>query len=109
MVIETSQGIRIGIRQPFVAAADPLLPNPPQQLINRWLRAAGFDYQSGAWIRQEDKLVMLDTHEGNFVLSSAGIMPVDVELYRLEGASMAVVPWEVTRQRLTEVGLAWVL
>lgn len=55
-VIETAEGLRIGIRQPFVPAADPDRPNPDQQHINRWLRAAGFEYQSGAWVRQEDGL-----------------------------------------------------
>lgn len=108
LMIETSQGIRMGIRQPFVVAADPFNPNPPQQLINRWLRAAGFDYHSGAWMRKEDKLVMLDTHEGNFILSAAGIRPVDVELYRMEDASGPVVTWETTRRRLIDAGLAHV-
>jgi len=105
MVIATGLGMRIGIRQPYVAAANPLEPNPPQQKINSWLRAAGFDYQSGAWIRQEDKLVMLDTHEGNFILSSRRVRPVDVELYQLEGTIGSVVPWEITRRRLIEAGL----
>lgn len=105
-VFETPHGLRIGIRQPFVLAADRKAPNPSQQEINRWLRAAGFDYQSGAWIRKEDGLVMLDTHEGNFVLAHAGIRPVDVELYCLEGVNGPVIPWEVTRKRLVTAGLA---
>ncbi|MGV3661618.1 MAG: hypothetical protein ACO1TE_15630 [Prosthecobacter sp.] len=104
-VFETRHGLRIGIRQPFVLAADRKAPNPSQQEINRWLRAAGFDYQSGAWIRKEDGLVMLDTHEGNFVLAHAGIRPVDVELYRLDSAKGPVIPWEITKQRLIVAGL----
>jgi hypothetical protein len=103
--IPTVEGVRLAIRQPFVAAADPESPNPDQQHINRWLRAAGFEYQSGAWVRQEDGLVMVDTHEGNFILAAAGLRPVDVELYRLENASGPVVSWEITQSRLITAGL----
>lgn len=105
-VFETPDGLRIGMRQPFVPAADRLAPNPPQREINSWLRGAGFDYHSGAWIRKEDGLVMVDTHEGNFVVTPEGIRPVDVELCRLEKAEGPVVPWEVTRMRLVAAGLA---
>ena len=49
---------------------------------------------------------MVDTHEGNFILAAAGLRPVDVELYRLEKAGGPVVPWEFTRSRLIESGLA---
>jgi len=98
-VIPTSEGVRIVMQQPFVPAADPELPNPDQREINRWLRAAGFEYQSGAWVRQEDGLVMVDTHEGNFILSPEGLRPVDVELYRLEKTVGSVIPWEITLQR----------
>lgn len=100
-VIPTTQGVRIVMQQPFVPAASPELPNPDQRDINRWLRAAGFEYQSGAWVRQRDGLVMVDTHEGNFILSADGLRPVDVELYRLKTASGPVVPWEVTLARMS--------
>lgn len=56
-------------------------------------------------MRQEDGLVMVDTHEGNFILASTGLRPVDVELYRLGKASGPVVSWEVTRLRLVAAGL----
>ncbi len=102
-VIPTVEGERIVMQQPFVPAANAGSPNPDQRDINRWLRAAGFEYQSGAWVRQEDGLVMVDTHEGNFILSPEGLRPVDVELYRLEKATGPVVPWESTLQRLAAV------
>lgn len=101
-VIPTAEGVRIVMQQPFVPAADPESPNPDQREINRWLRAAGFEYQSGAWVRQEDGLVMVDTHEGNFILSPEGLRPVDVELYRLKESTGPVIPWEVTLQRLAD-------
>lgn len=99
-VIPTVEGLRIVMQQPFVPAADRESPNPDQREINRWLRAAGFEYQSGAWVRHVDGLVMVDTHEGNFILAADGLHPVDVELYRLNTASGPLVPWETTLQRL---------
>lgn len=93
------------MRQPFVEAAVSDKPNPEQRDINRYLQAAGFEYQSGAWMRKEDGLVMIDTHEGNFIQTAQGLRPVDVELYRMPEASGLVIPWEQTRQRLYKAGL----
>ncbi len=104
-VIPTVEGLRIVIQQPFVPSVEETVPNPEQRAINRWLYAAGFEYQSGAWVRREDGLVMVDTHEGNFVHSPHGLRPVDVELYRLPKSSGDVIPWEMTRHHLLAAGM----
>jgi hypothetical protein len=104
-IIPTVEGTRIVMQQPFVPSVEQTMPNPEQRVINRWLAAAGFEYQSGAWVRREYGLVMVDTHEGNFVHSPLGLRPVDVELYQLAEAKCLVMPWRETQQRLLAAGI----
>jgi hypothetical protein len=83
-VLLTEQGESIVISQPFVDALDPTNPHPAHADMMSWLRAQGFDYEDGAWVREEDHLVLEDAHIGNFVTAQDGrIVPVDVKLRKL--------------------------
>jgi hypothetical protein len=93
-IILTIAGARLVIRQPEVEAADPDNPHPTKPEINAWLRFAGFDYNEGAWVREADDVVLEDEHEGNFILTSDGLRPIDVHLRILTGSSKVIIPWE---------------
>lgn len=95
-IIPDPQGTRIVIRQPEVEAADPANPHPSIPEINAWLRKAGFEYQSGAWMREADGVVIGDAHEGNFIKTANGIRPIDLELYQTADArsnNLPIIPW----------------
>jgi hypothetical protein len=92
-VIPTEDGARLVIRQPEVEAADPDNPHPMKPEICTWLRSAGFEYDEGAWVRDEDLVVLSDEHEGNFIVTDAGVRPIDLHLRRLAWASGPVIPW----------------
>ena len=93
-MIPTNEGYRLIIRQPEVKAADPDNPHPTKPEINAWLRTMGFEYDEGAWVREADGVVLTDEHEGNFILTEAGVYPIDLHLRRLKGAHGAVIRWE---------------
>lgn len=92
-MIPTDEGYRIIVRQPEVAATDTENPHPTKPEINAWLRALGFEYDEGAWVREADGVVLTDEHEGNFIITPQGIRPIDVHLRRLRGAVGEVIPW----------------
>lgn len=104
-VMQTPEGVRLVMKQPFVPAADKNQPHPQGREVNRWLEAAGFEYQSGAWVRAEDGVVLNDEHEGNFIKTKDGIRPIDIVMTRLPDAKGPVIPWEQTLQRLRAAGL----
>ena len=93
-IIPSSLGPRLVIRQPEVEAADPDHPHPDKRKINAWLRAAGFEYDEGAWTREADGVVVSDEHEGNCIATTNGIRPIDLHIRRLKWASGSVIPWE---------------
>lgn len=45
-------------------------------------------------MREADGVVLTDEHEGNFILTEAGVYPIDLHLRRLKGASGDVIRWE---------------
>lgn len=92
-VIPTRMGPSLVIRQPEVEAVDPDNPHPMKPEICTWLRSAGFEYDEGAWVREEDLVVLSDEHEGNFIVTNAGMRPIDLHLRRLAWASGPVIPW----------------
>jgi hypothetical protein len=92
-VIPTIAGSRLVIRQPEVEASDPDNPHPTKPEINDFLRLAGFDYAEGAWLRDADGMVLEDEHEGNFILTSQGVRPIDIHLHQLAHVSLPVMPW----------------
>jgi hypothetical protein len=94
-VIPTADGLRLVIRQPEVEAADPDNPHPTKPEICTWLRRAGFEYEEGAWVREQDLVVLSDEHEGNFISTTDGVYPIDLHLRRLAWASGEVIPWSL--------------
>ena len=82
--------------QPIKEAADEMDNHPSMPEINEWLRLAGFEYDDGAWVRDADGIVLEDAHCGNFVSSTEGIRPVDVEIRQLSDAAASkkrIIPW----------------
>ncbi len=104
-VIDDPKGLRLVMSQPWVKAADTKQAHPTGKEVPNWLRAAGFEYQSGAWVRAEDGVILNDEHDGNWIKTTEGLRPIDVVMGRLEGAEGPVVPWQQTQQRLREAGL----
>lgn len=92
-VIQTSAGSRLVIRQPEVEAEDVDNPHPTKREINDWLRSADFAYDEGAWLREEDGMLLEDEHEGNFIQTPFGPRPIDIHLRQLTGDFAPVIPW----------------
>lgn len=92
-VLPTTEGMCLMIAQPEVEAADPDQPHPTKPQIYGWMRLAGFEYQSGAWVRQADGILVSDEHEGNFILTAEGLRPIDVQLRVLPGNRGPLITW----------------
>ncbi len=81
-VIPTPEGLQLVTSQPFVVYGDP--PHPTAEEIEAWLNSLGFFYQSGAYFRKSDRLVMSDLHCANVIRRPDGtLVPIDVKLSRL--------------------------
>ncbi len=104
-VMDAAKGMKLVMSQPLVMAADAEALHPEVKEINAWLRAGGFEYQSGAWFREADGVTITDTHPGNFIKTGEGIRPIDVVVERQSDAQGSVIPWAETLQRLRAAGL----
>ena len=93
-VIESSRGLVLINAQPELEAADAERPHPSKAEICEWLRKAGFNYQSGAWVRDFDGVVLSDEHEGNFIATAEGIRPIDLHLRQLPGQHGPLITWD---------------
>ena len=81
-VLNSEAGIVTVTSQPFIDAEGD--PHPTYEKMNAFVRSLGFKYQSGAWWRESDRLVMEDVHPGNFIVALDGrIVPIDVKLSRV--------------------------
>ncbi|MBL9153938.1 MAG: hypothetical protein JNK37_15705 [Verrucomicrobiales bacterium] len=95
-IIADPRGVRCVIRQPEVEAADLYHPHPTTREIYDWMWDAGFAYDSGAWVREADGVVVTDAHVGNFIKTKQGLRPVDVDVSRTGDAvarGISVIPW----------------
>lgn len=75
------------VSQRFIVAADPRFPKPTDPQITAFLQAHGFESWPGSyfgWTRPADSVVVLDARADNFILSTEGVVPIDLQ--------MAVVP-----------------
>ena len=75
------------ISQPFIKATNRDSATPTEQQISTFLSAHGFEPVPGSyfgWQRAADGVVILDARRDNFILSDAGVIPIDLQ--------MAVVP-----------------
>jgi hypothetical protein len=104
-VMHDDKGTRLVISQPHAKPLDKANPHPTVDEVNRWLTAAGFEYQSDAWVRAADGVYITDVHPGNFIKTANGIRPIDVVVERDPQAQGPVIPWVETQQRLRAEGL----
>lgn len=76
---EEAGKIRVVTEQPFVAGQAPT-----HKEIDDFMRSIGFDLVTHRfgdhWLREEDSLLAFDAEPGNFVKTTAGLMPVDLIL-----------------------------
>jgi hypothetical protein len=75
------------VSQRFITAADPRTPKPSEPQIAAFLEAHGFaplPRSYFGWVRRADGVVVLDARADNFILSTEGVVPIDLQ--------MAVIP-----------------
>ena len=78
-------GLSFVISQKWLEADDRARPHPDDQQVARYLRERGFVPIPGSffgWIREQDNLVILDARTDNFILTAAGVLPIDLQMGR---------------------------
>lgn len=86
-IIENRAGVSIVTSQPFVPYGKP--PHPTEREIETFLNGLGFFYQSGAYFRKRDRLVLVDPHPANVIRAPDGkLVPIDVQLRILPALPM---------------------
>jgi hypothetical protein len=82
MVIgQQSDGLSLIISQPWLNAADERQPYPTEEQLAPYLRERGFEPLFASfygWINDDQSLVVLDAKPDNFILTSEGILPIDL-------------------------------
>lgn len=71
----------IVISQPWIRAANPQQPHPTVTEIKEFMESLDFTELKGAyygWHRENDKVTILDARPDNFIMSSVGVVPIDV-------------------------------
>lgn len=89
-------GISLVISQPWLDAEQPEQPHPTEGAIADYLRARGFLPLSNSfygWRRETDGVVILDARPDNFVLTAAGLLPIDLHLALSAASTGAEVYW----------------
>lgn len=75
------------ISQGWIEAEDPQNPNPSIRQIAEFMQSYGFCEAEGSffgWIR-DDGIAVVDAKPDNFILTGEGVVPIDLQMARLEG------------------------
>lgn len=84
MIIGAPQGgFSLVISQPWLDAANASRPHPEEAEVSDYLEARGFTALMGSfygWQNSEEHLVILDGKPDNFIKTSEGIMPIDLQI-----------------------------
>lgn len=71
------------VSQRFISSADPRLPKPSEPQIAAFLEAHGFASLPRSyfgWVRRADGVVLLDARADNFIFSTEGVVPIDLQM-----------------------------
>ena len=71
----------IVVSQPWIRAKDPANANPSAAQVEEFLTKLRFQRLKDAyygWHRKDDGVTILDAREDNFILSSEGVIPIDL-------------------------------
>jgi hypothetical protein len=77
----TGEQVSVVVSQPWIRAADPKRPDPTPLQIEEFMHAFGFEKLHGwyfGWQRRTDNIIILDARSDNFILSAAGVVPIDL-------------------------------
>jgi hypothetical protein len=86
LIGQPSIGISLVTSQPWLAAASEERPHPDESQVAGYLTARQFSAIPGSffgWIRAEDGVVILDARPDNFILTSKGILPIDLQITQI--------------------------
>ena len=78
---QLSGGISLVISQRWLEAVNPSRPHPTEAEIADFLKPQGFTPLFSAlfgWMLEDGSLVILDAKPDNFILTPAGILPIDL-------------------------------
>jgi len=79
--------------QPWIRSANPSQPHPSNQEIAEFMESLGFVQVSRlyyGWHRKADGITILDARPDNFILSSEGVVPIDLVVS--EGQPKPITP-----------------
>lgn len=78
---QSAGGLSLVISQPWLDAADPARPHPSEAQIAAFLEKMGFTPIFDAlfgWRQEDGPLIILDAKPDNFLLTPAGLLPIDL-------------------------------
>jgi hypothetical protein len=97
-VLGVTRDGRVVTEQQFYLAERLENPHPSQQEVDDFMREAGFKRVDGGlgmtWQRSVDGVMVSDVRRENFILTKAGLMPVDVSIWRAKDDAAARVEQE---------------
>lgn len=79
------------ISQSLIAAVDALQPTPTKEQIADFMGEFGFEPIAGSfhgWVRRKDRVAVVDAKPDNFIFSSKGVTPIDLQMTRLPESAM---------------------
>ncbi len=78
-IVETESGLAIVISQPFIVGRAPT-----EAEVIEWFESQGYRAQPGGrWVHEGTGAVVADAHTGNLVMSSEGLIPIDLQILDL--------------------------
>lgn len=89
LIGQPAGGLALVISQPWLDAADARQPHPTDDQIARHLVERGFEPLFGSlfgWINQDYGYVVLDAKADNFIVTTRGVLPIDLIITECQAA-----------------------
>jgi hypothetical protein len=87
-VVRAAEGLRVVISQPFIQAVDAERPHPTGPAIAEFMLENGFQRgrlgRHDIWYLEERNVLAFDAHDGNFIMTTAGVIQIDLVLVEPE-------------------------
>jgi hypothetical protein len=84
------EGLSLVISQPWLDAMDATQPHPTDAQVADYLKSRGFSPLAGSffgWQVEDSGIIVLDAKCDNFITTADGILPIDLQITKLQRAA----------------------